>query len=137
MVKCRRSTAQKLEETCLDLDLLSATRVTSVYLYRLSIVASIPILLLLGSFITLWLSWLKNRPWLVKRNNSLDKRDFKKKSIFIHIPQVMYWEEKIDLLARQVGQVSLNRHFTDWAGILKRMEDRFMNIDSSSRRFSN
>lgn len=49
----------------------------------------------------------------------------------------MYWEEKIDLLARQVGPVSLNRHFTDWAGILKRMEDRFMNIDAPSRRFSN
>jgi hypothetical protein len=49
----------------------------------------------------------------------------------------MYWEEKIDLLARQVGPVSLNRHFADWAEILKRLEDRFINIDSPSRRFSN
>lgn len=62
MVKCARPTAQKLEEACLDLDLLSATRVTWVYLYRLSIVASTPILLLLGSFVTLWLSWLKTDP---------------------------------------------------------------------------
>lgn len=49
----------------------------------------------------------------------------------------MYWEEKIDLLARQVGRVSLNRHFTDWAEILKSLEDRFINTGSPSRRFSN
>jgi hypothetical protein len=49
----------------------------------------------------------------------------------------MYWEEKIDLLARQVGSVSLNRHFADWTAILIRLEDRFINVDSPSRRFSN
>jgi len=49
----------------------------------------------------------------------------------------MYWQEKIDHIASQFATTDFDRHFGDWFGILKTLEDRFIVKSDSHVHFSN
>ncbi|HWK02010.1 MAG TPA: DUF6756 family protein [Puia sp.] len=49
----------------------------------------------------------------------------------------MYWEEKIDLLAKKYGQTAFKVPFTDWPEIMKKIENSFIIKENANTHFSN
>ena len=49
----------------------------------------------------------------------------------------MIWEEKIEIIKKDFPNEDFNVPFTDWQGIFKKIESKFIKKENSNFRFSN